>query len=314
MPDLTVSSDIDAFLQAANAAAGLAALGGAPISLNTTAPNDTVNAHVVAPASGSTNADLVLTPKGTGAFILGGVPDGTTTGGNKRGARAVDFNRTFAVADRVASGDDAFLGPGGGQASGNFSVAFSGSYATGYAAFAAGQGSFATGQAAASFGQLTTASGEGSFAGGISGVASRRGESAIGCTLSYVAQRTALCATRVTTDATPTELFLDGSSARVSIPAGRLCSYRVRVIGIQSDGTSVAQYLREVTIKNVAGTTSLVGSVQTIGTDHEDDAGTAITITADDTNDALAITVTGIAAETWRWLAVIEGGELAYGT
>jgi hypothetical protein len=35
--------------------------------------------------TGETNSALVLTPKGTGAFILGPKPDGTTTGGNARG-------------------------------------------------------------------------------------------------------------------------------------------------------------------------------------------------------------------------------------
>jgi hypothetical protein len=73
----------------------------------------------------------------------------------------------------------------------------------------------------------------------------------------------------------------------------------------------VARYIRQVTIKNVSGTTSLVGSVITIGTD--DAAGTSISITANDANDALKIEATGVASETWRWIAVIEGAELAYG-
>jgi hypothetical protein len=67
-------------------------------------------------------------------------------------------------------------------------------------------------------------------------------------------------------------------------------------------------------IKNVGGTTSLVGSVETIGTDIEDNASTDVTVTADNTNDALDISVTGIAGETWRWLAVVDGLEIAYGT
>ena len=38
-----------------------------------------------------TNSALVLTPKGTGALIAGPKPDGTATGGNARGANAVDL-------------------------------------------------------------------------------------------------------------------------------------------------------------------------------------------------------------------------------
>jgi regulator of RNase E activity RraA len=84
--------------------------------------------------------------------------------------------------------------------------------------------------------------------------------------------------------------------------------------GIKSDGSAVAKYIREGTIKNVSGTTSLAGSIITVGTDHEDNASTDVTITADDTNDALQINVTGIAAETWRWAAIVQGVEIAYGT
>jgi hypothetical protein len=69
--------------------------------------------------------------------------------------------------------------------------------------------------------------------------------------------------------------------------------------------------MRQVGIKNVGGTTSLVGTVNTIGTDEA--AGTSIAITADDTNDALQINVTGVTSETWRWVAVVYGVELAYG-
>lgn len=119
-----------------------------------------------------------------------------------------------------------------------------------------------------------------------------------------------------TTNATPTTLFLDGTTAtdKLTIPSGKILSFIVHVIGIKSDGTAVAKYIREGTIKNVAGTVSLVGSIITLGTDHEDNADTDIAITADDTNDALQINVTGIASETWRWTAVVQGVEIAYGT
>jgi regulator of RNase E activity RraA len=87
-----------------------------------------------------------------------------------------------------------------------------------------------------------------------------------------------------------------------------------RICGIKSDGSAVANYVRRVVIKNVGGTTALVGTVETVGTDIEDNASTDVAITADNTNDALQINVTGIAAETWRWVAVVEGLEIAYGT
>ena len=119
---------------------------------------------------------------------------------------------------------------------------------------------------------------------------------------------------RKTTDATATTLMLDGSTTRLTITSGKIMFADILISGIKSDGSASACYKRKVAIKNVAGTTTLVGSVETIGTDIEDNASTDVAITADNTNDALQINVTGIAAETWRWVAVVEGLEIAYGT
>jgi hypothetical protein len=63
-----------------------------------------VNNHV-----GQTNSSLVLTPKGTGALIAGPKPDGTTTGGNARGSRAVDLQTSRANANQVASGNNSVV-------------------------------------------------------------------------------------------------------------------------------------------------------------------------------------------------------------
>jgi len=117
-----------------------------------------------------------------------------------------------------------------------------------------------------------------------------------------------------TTNATATTMMLDGSTTRLTIPSGKMMFADIWLSGIKSDGSAAATYRRKAAIKNVGGTTSLIGSVETIGTDYEDNVLTDVAITADDTNDALQINVTGIAAETWRWVAVIDGVELAYGT
>lgn len=56
-----------------------------------------------------TNSALVLTPKGTGALIAGPKPDGTATGGNARGTRAVDLQTDRNAATQVASGNNSVL-------------------------------------------------------------------------------------------------------------------------------------------------------------------------------------------------------------
>ena len=166
-------------------------------------------------------------------------------------------------------------------------------------------------------GLLTTASGQSSEAAGLQSVANRYGMRAFAggqFAANGDCQSVDFRAWNKTTNNTATTLFLDGSSTRLTIPSGKVLSALCRICGIKSDGSAVANYVRRVVIKNVGGTTTLVGSVETIGTDIEDNAATDVAITADDTNDALQINVTGIAAETWRWVAVVEGLEIAYGT
>jgi hypothetical protein len=122
----------------------------------------------------------------------------------------------------------------------------------------------------------------------------------------------------VTTTNSPTNVFLDGTSGsyRLTIPSGKILACTVNVSGIKSDGSLGVHYIKKVMIKNVGGTTSLVGTVSTVGTDVEDAGASAwdITITADNTNDALDIKVTGAASTTIRWVAVVQGLEIAYGT
>ena len=51
-----------------------------------------------------TNINVSLTPKGTGAIIAGPIPDGTATGGNARGANAIDLQTSRTAATQVATG------------------------------------------------------------------------------------------------------------------------------------------------------------------------------------------------------------------
>lgn len=96
-------------------------------SEHTAAPNATVAANRLTPVAATTNADIVIAPKGTGA-LLAQVPDGTGTGGNKRGAYATDLQTFRGAATQVASGQGATI-PGGQQntASGDLSSVGGGS-------------------------------------------------------------------------------------------------------------------------------------------------------------------------------------------
>ena len=96
-------------------------------SQNTSSPNNTVNASQLLVSASSTNADIVLSPKGTGS-VLAHLPDSSATGGNKRGVKSVDLQTYRLAAGQVSSGyasvicgggrntsSDAFSFIGGGQ-------------------------------------------------------------------------------------------------------------------------------------------------------------------------------------------------------
>lgn len=285
----------------------------------TASPNATVNHASIQATGATTNVSVSIVPKGTGAFSLH-VPDGTATGGNVRGANAIDLQTARTAATQVASGGGSAVLAGQrnsatgsrGATAGGFESVASGTYeafAWGERATASGfEGSWATGTSC-------TSSASYAHARGRSAVADRQGmqAEANGAFAALGdAQHVRFVARNKTTTNAAVTLFLDGSSARLTIPSGKILCATVQILGSKSDGTAVASYIRQVAIKNVGGTTSLVGTVNTIGTDEA--AGTSVAITADDTNDALQIAPTGVLNETWRWVAVVYGAELAYGT
>jgi len=151
---------------------------------STASPNDTVSVDSFTAAASTTNADIALVPKGSGA-LLGQIPDNATTGGNKRGAYATDWQRVRGAATDIAAGDYSTIGGG----SYNFTTA-AGSYATitgGYNnectaqyATAGGEGADGDGETSVAFGKNLTAAAISSVALGAAHYASGDYSAAIG--------------------------------------------------------------------------------------------------------------------------------------
>jgi hypothetical protein len=95
--------------------------------------------------------------------------------------------------------------------------------------------------------------------------------------------------------ATPTPLYLDGSSERLTVGNNRTMTFDILVVGRSSGGDSAGYHVRGV-IENSGGTTSFVGT-PTVTTLGEDTASWNVAVEADDTNDALVIRVTGEAGK-----------------
>lgn len=112
---------------------------------STAAPNATVNVDSLTAVAATANADIALVPKGTGALTLA-IPDGTATGGDKRGTNAVDLQIARTNTNQVASGANSAILGSGNRAYGTNSVAVgTSSVAGGVNAIALGSGASATG-------------------------------------------------------------------------------------------------------------------------------------------------------------------------
>jgi hypothetical protein len=301
----------------------------------TASPNNTVNHASIQATGNTTNVSVSLVPKGAGAFCLA-VPDGTATGGNARGANAIDLQILRSAATQVASGSSAVCLGASCTASGTSGVSIgTTANAGGNNGIAIGSSVTGGGSGSIAIGSETTSTGNSSaIAIGISTSASTYacmavGRGAVANTPSKYAQSFGQFAANgdlqfvrwilanKTTNATATTLFcrtVFSTTDRATITSGKILYADALISGIKSDGSVACCYKRKFAIKNVAGTTSLVGTVETIGTDIEDVASCDVAITADNTNDSLSIAVTGVDAETWRWVAVVEGLEVAYGT
>lgn len=112
-----------------------------------------------------------------------------------------------------------------------------------------------------------------------------------------------------TTSATQTELFLDGSGARMVLPANSTWAFDILVSGRAANGDSGAYHIRGA-IKNTSGATSLVGSLAKDV--FENVSGWDATVVADDTNDALEVKVTGAASTSIRWVTSVRAAEVLY--
>jgi hypothetical protein len=174
----------------------------------------------------------------------------------------------------------------------------------------------ASGDSAFAVGVVSNAEGYSSFASGLYAVARLETERnhACGRFASTGDCTHRLFILRGTTTTNSAVELLGGLSRniRCTIPSGYVIHGIAKISGTKNGGSAVASFIRQFTFKNVAGTTSAVGTVNTIGTDEA--AGTSISITADDTNDSPKFEATGVNGETWRWQAIVECGLYAYGT
>lgn len=266
-------------------------------------------------------------------------------GGNNQASGAYSFiggggDAGTSANRNVASGDWSFVGGGTKNiASGLSSVivgggTYSGGGVSGHVA--SGTGSFVGG----GFGHQATGSVT-TISGGDTNLANGYGSTVVGGRLGttrgttglivfpacyqpitnyYGASQAAiLILARQTTDATPTVLASDntaaGTSNQVILPNNSAYYFKGEIIAGVTGAGNTSAWTIEGAIKRgaSAAATSIVGTPIINNIAYDSGASTwTVTATADTTNGGLAITVTGQASTTIRWVARINTTEMTY--
>ncbi|HRI30181.1 MAG TPA: hypothetical protein PLQ21_01525, partial [Candidatus Kapabacteria bacterium] len=94
---------------------------------NTGVPNAIVPVHQLSASGGEISIDIAISSKGDGA-IMADMPDGTSTGGNKRGTNAVDWQMSRVNANQVASGASSVIMGGGSNRAGGLGATVGGGF------------------------------------------------------------------------------------------------------------------------------------------------------------------------------------------
>ena len=116
-----------------------------------------------------------------------------------------------------------------------------------------------------------------------------------------------------TTDATATVLTTNNSTAASTnqiVAASDTCiTFDGTITAMQNGAQAYASWKIEGLLVNDGGTTTLANSATTVISNAD---GWGMALSADNTNNALAITVTGEAAHNIRWVANIRTTEVTY--
>jgi len=134
------------------------------------------------------------------------------------------------------------------------------------------------------------------------------------------AQHSIFIVRRTTTDATANVvLTLDaatpGADNRLILPAKTTWSFEIKLSAYNdTDSAGAAWNITGGIRRNGANGTVLTGTNTTSSWAEGAMGSASVSVVADDTNEALEIRVTGIAAKNIRWVAVVDVSQVSYGT
>ena len=315
-------------------------------AVGSSSPNTAVPVVSFTATNAATNVDAAIIPKGNGALIAE-IPDNTSTGGNKRGNGAVDWQQSRSAATMVASGafstiaggaSNTASGPWATIGGGNNNVAWvgdggNGSTTVGGGAENAAYGDYSTisggrSNSTAWGAYSTVVGGQNNTAGGSHSVASGHFATtrSIHGMVAHAsgrfgtqgdAQSGRYILRRATTNDTATELTADGgvgsAATRIVLLSNSTYSFR-GMAAARSDGGDAKGWQFSGVIERgaSAGTTAIVGTVTSTSEGEAGASTWTLTIDADTTNGALRFQGTGASATNIRWLVTVATAELGY--
>ena len=310
-------------------------------SVSTTSPNASTPVAALSGTNAATNVDVAIVPKGSGG-LAAAVADGTATSGNKRGSQAVDWQRARSSATQVASSQYSVISGGQNNTSSNTGSAVGG----GQSNIASGQNATVPGgttNTASSTGSTVgggssnTSSGNNATVGGgtnntadglfstIAGGSSALTRGIIGAeayasgTFSTPgdAQRERFIMRRSTSDATSTVLTTNNGAPSTNnipiLPANSTYGFTGSIVA-RNGNTDQARW----TIDGLISRGALASSVALVGTANKTksqaSAGASawdVAISADTTNGAIQVAVTGAASTNIKWVLDLQTNEVS---
>ncbi len=252
-------------------------------------------------------------------------------------AKATSSNSIAIGAETVSSGFDnsicigwqsnatsgrsaAVLGGRGNNSSANYSTVVGGQTNTASSAYASsigGSNNTSSGvQSTAIGGEVNTAAGEASYAYGKRAKATEIGKYAYGHQLSGTVGATQggmMILAAATTDATATVLRSNNNAAtalnQIVAASDTAITFDGTITAMQNGAQAYASWRIEGLLVNDGGTTTLANSATTV---ISNGSSWGMALSADNTNNALAVTVTGEASHNIRWVANIRTSEVTY--
>ncbi len=255
--------------------------------------SNTASGGYAAISGGSSN-----TASNSAAMVGGGYGNtasgyAATVGGGYGNTASGEYAAISSGTFNIASGSTATIGGG------NSNIASGGSATVSGGTFNTASGNYAT--VPGGFGAKADQSGQMAYANGGFGAPPYNGNAQGSL---YVMRRGASMVAGAFYD-----LFLDGSSARLSIPLNRTVSFDILIVGRNDVGAS-AGYRIVGLVENVGGTTALIGT-PTVTVLGEDNVAWDARVLADNTLDVLLVQV-ATDGGTFRWVATVHTAEATW--